>query len=128
MALTDLKCRSAKASGKDYQLADGDGLSLRVRAKGTKLWRYQYRLDGKTFKFAYGNYPEISIIDARKLHLAARQLIESGRHPGELLDSHLAKRMILEGYGIKQLESKAMEARNCALLDSRMTFGEAARR
>jgi len=30
---------------------------------GTKLWRYEYRLEGRKQKFSYGNYPEISLAD-----------------------------------------------------------------
>ncbi|MFT0532606.1 Arm DNA-binding domain-containing protein [Castellaniella hirudinis] len=39
--LTDLKIRTASPSTKEYLLADGDGLYLRVRAS-SKSWLYRY--------------------------------------------------------------------------------------
>ncbi|WP_432722272.1 tyrosine-type recombinase/integrase [Jeongeupia wiesaeckerbachi] len=128
MPLTELQCKNAKPSGKEYQIADGDGLTLLVREKGTKLWRYEYRLNGKKTKISYGNYPELSISDARKLHAVARHLVELGRHPAEVLDSFENKRMILSGHSLKETEAKAEHDAAEALLNARMTFGEAADR
>jgi len=36
MPITDLQCRNAKVTGKDYTKADGDGLFLIIRSKGAK--------------------------------------------------------------------------------------------
>jgi integrase len=128
MALTELQCKKAKATGKDYQMADEDSLSLLVRAKGTKTWRYEFRLEGKKQKFTHGNYPEISLADARTLHAVARRMVELGRHPTEVLDDGAAKRAILAGQGLVEIEDAQRKAREQAELASRMTFGEAAGR
>jgi hypothetical protein len=102
--LTDTEIKKLKATGKDYQKADSKGLVLIIRGAGAKLWRYEYRLDGKKFKVSYGNYPEISLSDARKIHTIARQLVEFGKHPATLLDKPEAKQMAIDGYGIKDIE------------------------
>jgi len=45
--LTDHLCKSAKPSEKDRKMFDGHGLYLFVSAKGAKVWRMAYRVDGK---------------------------------------------------------------------------------
>lgn len=41
--LSDLKVKAAKPQEKDYVLSDGDGLQMRVRSNGSKLWNFNYR-------------------------------------------------------------------------------------
>ncbi|MGX1172932.1 integrase arm-type DNA-binding domain-containing protein [Pseudomonas sp. R151218B TE3479] len=36
--LSDLKIKAAKPKAKDYILTDGNGLQLRVRTNGSRLW------------------------------------------------------------------------------------------
>ncbi|MGU5540246.1 Arm DNA-binding domain-containing protein, partial [Aeromonas hydrophila] len=36
--LTDSKLRTAKPEAKEYSLGDGDGLYLRVKPNGARLW------------------------------------------------------------------------------------------
>ncbi len=40
--LSDVKVKAAKPKEKDYILTDGDGLQMRVRANGSKLWNFNY--------------------------------------------------------------------------------------
>src|SRR4051812_37748655 len=79
--LSDAAARSAKPSDKPYKLAAGGGLYMEVTPKGSKLWRWKYRLAGKENRFAIGAYPHISLKQARDKRDAARQLVESGIHP-----------------------------------------------
>ena len=60
MALSDVAVRNAKARAKEYKLSDSGGLYLLVTAKGGKLWRLKFRVDGREKKLAIGPYPEIS--------------------------------------------------------------------
>jgi len=128
MSLTDTQIKKSKALEKDYQLADGDGLSLVIRKKGTKTWRYEFRLNGKKEKYGYGNYPDISLVDARKIHAVARQLVALNQHPSTLLDDPQAKKMIVDGHGVKTLEEHVKAAQEKAALQALTTFGEAAGR
>jgi len=64
--LSDPEIRHAKPANKIYKLADGGGLYCSVLTTGTKTWRYNYRIFGKHKTFTIGNYPEISLSDARK--------------------------------------------------------------
>lgn len=129
MPLNDPQCRKAKITGTEYQIPDGGGLSLVIRAKGTKTWLYQFRLaDGTKSKLRLGGYPEVSLADARLLHAVARQAIELGRNPCELMDSPDAKRVILDGDGLKGLEALLAAKEEASTLAARMTFGQAAER
>ena len=65
MSLTDAKIRASKPALKPSKLADGGGLYLEVRPSGAKLWRYRYRIAGKENIFAIGEYPAISLAEAR---------------------------------------------------------------
>lgn len=81
MPLTDVRIRQAKPAAKAYKLADGGGLYLLVSPAGSKLWRYKYRLGGVENVYAIGSYPALSLLDARREHLAARDLVDAGGHP-----------------------------------------------
>jgi hypothetical protein len=63
MALTELKCKNAKAADKDYPLPDEKGLRLLVRKTGSKTWQLRYRrpTDNKADIVTIGSYPEISL-------------------------------------------------------------------
>ncbi len=81
--LTDTRIRNAKPSSKDYKLSDGEGMHLLVTTTGSKLWRMQYRFDGKQKTLSFGKYPYISLVDARKLREAAKQQLARGTDPME---------------------------------------------
>lgn len=95
-------------------------------AGGGKFWRYEYRLDSKKFRYRLGSYPEISLSDARKIHAVARQLVEFGKHPATLLDNPGAKQMVIDGHGIKEIESHAAATKEAQAVQALMTFGDVA--
>ena len=128
MSLTDTEIRKIKATGKDYQKADAKGLVLIIRGAGAKFWRGEFRLDGKKYKYGYGNYPEISLTNARKIHAVARELVQFGRHPSILLDAAGALQMIIDGFGIKEIEAHANATKDLELTQALMTFGDAAQK
>ena len=124
--LTDTEIKKLKATGKEYQRADGKGLVIVIRAKGEKFWRYEYRIDNKKLKFGYGNYPQISLSDARKIHEVARQLVAFNKHPASLLDSPNAIQMIIDGCSIKEIEAQAVVIEEAEAIKALATFGDAA--
>src|SRR3546814_1826182 len=81
MALTDLRIRNAKATGKVYNLGDYDGLSLFFSAKGSKAWHFRYSWLGKRSRMSLGTYPELSLRDARTMRDEPRALIAKGINP-----------------------------------------------
>lgn len=83
MALSDTFVRQAKYSGAKAgdKHTDGDGMHLLVTATG-KYWRLSYRFLGKQKTLALGVYPEVSLAEARKKRVAARQRLADGVDPG----------------------------------------------
>ncbi|MXO65304.1 tyrosine-type recombinase/integrase [Altericroceibacterium endophyticum] len=81
MAINDTLIRAAKPREKDWKLADEKGLYLLVTAKGSKLWRVKFRINGKEKKLSLGAYPEISLKEARRLRDEARTTLAEGADP-----------------------------------------------
>jgi integrase len=81
MALTDTAIRSIKAGPKPQKLSDGGGLHLFVPSTGSRLWRLQYRFDGKQKTLALGSYPDITLKLARERRDAAKSLLSEGVDP-----------------------------------------------
>jgi len=81
MALSDLVVRQAKTTGKAYTLPDIDGLSLAVTPTGNKSWHFRYYWLGKQKRMSLGNYPEVSLRDARTLRDEARALVAKDINP-----------------------------------------------
>lgn len=79
--LSDVQINKAKAKGKDYKLSDGGGLFLLITPSGGKLWRFQYRFNGKQKLLALGQYPAVSLADARQRREDARKLLANGQDP-----------------------------------------------
>lgn len=80
--LSDMKIQKAKSKDKNVTLFDGGGLFLMVTPTGGKLWRFKYRYDGKQKLLAFGTYPEISLLDARKRRDEARSQLAHNIDPG----------------------------------------------
>lgn len=81
LLLTELACRSAKATGNPVKYADAKGLYLFVTPGGLKSWRMKYRFDGKEKKLTFGRYPEMSLREARRARDEAKQLIRNCKDP-----------------------------------------------
>ena len=70
--LTATSVKQAKPRDKAFSLVDGGGLYLLVKRAG-KYWRYNYRHCGRQKTLALGVYPDVSLSEARKRHLMARE-------------------------------------------------------
>lgn len=83
--LTETKIKQATPKEKDYALGDGNGLQMRIRINGSKLWLliYTHPITKKRVTMGFGPYPEISLAQARKMTIEARELIAIGIDPKE---------------------------------------------
>lgn len=72
---------NAKSKDQDYKLLDGYCLFLLVTPTGGKLWRLDYRIGNKRKTMALGQYPAVSLADARKRREDARKLLANGQDP-----------------------------------------------
>ena len=82
MALTDTKLKSLKAKDKSYSVSDDRGLFIEV-LKTKKVWRMRYRLGGKQEKITFGEYPDVSLAEAREQREQARKLVAKGISPAQ---------------------------------------------
>lgn len=81
MALSDIKIKQLKAKDKPYKVFDGRGLYIYVVPNGSKYWRVKYSIDKKENIYTIGEFPEISLHDARvKLH-EIKSLLRQGINP-----------------------------------------------
>jgi integrase len=81
MALSDLKIRKAEIREKPYKLSDGGGLFVLVKPNGSKLWQQKYRHFGKERLLSHGQYPDVSLAQARKKREEARAMVAEGGDP-----------------------------------------------
>ncbi|KTC40620.1 integrase [Pseudomonas sp. ABAC21] len=83
LRLSDRQLKAVKAKDKDYVLSDGDGLQLRVRSNGSMLWNFNYRepVTKNRINMGLGTYPELSLANARKKAIEARELLAQGIDP-----------------------------------------------
>lgn len=94
MALTDTEIRQIKPEDKPRKLIDGEGLCLLVQPTGAKLWRFNFRFDGKHKTLALGAYPALSLAAARKARNSARELLALGIDPAAAKQAAKAARKI----------------------------------
>lgn len=83
--LTDKELKAAKPKDKDYVLSDGDGLQFRVRKNGTTQWNlnYYHPITKKRINLGLGTYPSLTLANARKIALEAKELLAQGIDPKE---------------------------------------------
>jgi len=96
--LTDTQIKNAKPLDKEYSLNDGNGLALRVKPMGSKLWLFNYYrpITKKRTNISLGKYPDLSLAKARVQVAKARELLIDGIDPKEHRENILkAKQAIL---------------------------------
>jgi integrase len=76
--LTAQVVRGLRAKGR---YADGQGLCLDVRSAEHRYWVFRYMRDGRERYMSLGPADALSLVDARRLHTAARALLAKGIDP-----------------------------------------------
>jgi len=82
MPLTDLSIRKLNPRPKYQRFFDGGGLYLEVSPAGGKHWRLKYRFDGKEKRLTFGEYPIVSLKEARIKRDDAKRMLANGIDPG----------------------------------------------
>lgn len=80
MALTALEISRAATGSGPLKLPDGNGLYLYV-TKTTKSWRTDYRIAGRRGTVVHGQYPAMTLSQARERNREAKQLLATGVDP-----------------------------------------------
>ncbi|RZN55834.1 tyrosine-type recombinase/integrase [Avibacterium paragallinarum] len=94
--LTNTQTEKAKYSeGGRNELNDGGGLFLQLTPAGSKIWRIRYDnpATGKRTKLTLGNYPELSLAQARTKREEIRTLLVQGIDPKFYLEQVKAEQV-----------------------------------
>ncbi len=81
--LSDVEIKRAKPKEKQYKLYDGGGLLLIIRPNGKKVFKVRYKLDGKDTEKTLGEYPILSLANARKRLIEIKEMLLEGVNPNE---------------------------------------------
>lgn len=87
--LTNTGIRLAKPKEREFNLADGNGLSLRVKPSGSKHWLFNYThpFTKKRSNLGLGAYPNLSLSEARAKAHTFRTMLANGLDPKEQRDN-----------------------------------------
>ena len=89
--LTALAVERAHRSGEPVLLSDGDGLYLRKQTRDGASWTLRYRFAGKEHWLTLGNYPDMSLAQARIEARQARVLLDKQQNPLDVRRAALAQ-------------------------------------
>ncbi|MFZ4860330.1 MAG: tyrosine-type recombinase/integrase [Desulfuromonadaceae bacterium] len=80
---TERYLASLKPLQKKYVVREGRGFALQVLPTGTKTFMYIFELNKQKGYYPLGNYPAISLADARVAYIDAYKLVKKGIDPRE---------------------------------------------
>ncbi len=89
--LTALAVERAHRSGEPVLLSDGDGLYLRKQTRDGASWTLRYRFAGREHWLTLGNYPDMSLAQARIEARQARVLLDRQQNPLNVRRAALAE-------------------------------------
>jgi integrase len=79
--LKALDVQRAQPRAEPYRMTDTRGLYLWVKPTGTKVWRTNYVIGGKKHLLTLGEFPAMSLADARAARANVRTDVRTGAHP-----------------------------------------------
>ena len=83
MALTEAKIKALAIKEKTYRVADENGLFLEVRPSGSRVWRHRYSFQNRPSIITYGEYPLVTLKEARGKRDGTRSLVAHGVAPSK---------------------------------------------
>lgn len=133
MPLSDSKIRNLKPQERVQKLSDGGGLYLYVPPQGSKLWRMNYRFEGKQKTLSFGPYPAVSLADARAKREEAKAVLRDGSDPSkkakqEKYQQHLASISTFDAIADELLAKDAREGKAETTINKRRWLLGMARR
>jgi integrase len=97
MALTDTKVRTLRSKDVPFKVGDGEGLYILVQPNASKLWRLAYRFFGKQKTLALGQYPAVTLREARRARDVAKESLAKGIDPSSARKTDMRERRIAAG-------------------------------
>jgi integrase len=111
--LTNTEVKQAKPKDKIYTLSDGDGLQLRIKPNGSKLWLFDYRrpYTNKRTCLSFGSFPELSLAEARGKRKEARELLAKDIDPKEHREESNRLSEVAHSNTLKNIATKWLEVK-----------------
>lgn len=81
--LKDTQLRHWINQGNPVAKSDGGGLTFTLSQAGTASWTLRYYVGGKRKEVTLGNYPDITLSEARRLASAHRAAVDQGADPAK---------------------------------------------
>ena len=81
--LSDTKVKTLKPKEKSYRILDAERLYIEVRPTGKKIWRFKFVLNGREGTISFGEYPAVTLQEARKLKEEAQAKLAKGLNPAQ---------------------------------------------
>lgn len=79
--LTNTTLQNLKPMAKEYIKSDGQGLYIRVKPNGAKIWYFAYKYLRKHKKISLGSFPDLSLAKAREIAQEYRTLLVQNVDP-----------------------------------------------
>lgn len=81
--LTDAKLRklNGKPIDKRTEIADANGLSVRITPNGVIVFQYRYKIGGRPRRMTLGQYDQLSLKEAREMVSDYKKLLSLGKDP-----------------------------------------------
>ena len=83
--LTDLSIKQAILKAKDtiktVKISDGGGMYLQIQPNGSKYWRMNCRINRKQITLAFGVWPIVTLMEARRKQEEAKERTDKGINP-----------------------------------------------
>lgn len=115
--LTNTEVKSAKPKEKEYNLNDGDGLALRIKPNGTKIWLFNYfkPYSKKRTSISFGMYPTVTIKMARDKREEAKVLLNDKIDPKEQRDEDTRTKELAQSNSLEHIASSWLEVKKAKI-------------
>ncbi len=118
--LTNTEVKNSKPREKEFNLVDGDGLALRVKPNGSKLWVFIFLrpYTKKRTSLSFGSYPTVSLAEARTKRNDARELLAKDIDPKEHRDETSRLNDIAHNNTLEYIAKKWLEVKKSTVSDN----------
>lgn len=118
--LTDTEIKRAKHKEREFNLADGNGLALRVKPSGAKQWLFNYAhpITKKRSNLGLGAYPDLSLSEARAKAQAFKAMLANGLDPKEQRDDEQRQKEEAHANTFEQVARKWLTLKQAKVSDT----------
>ncbi len=118
--LTNTQVEKTKPKDKEYNLFDGEGLMLRVKPSGIKSWllNYYHPVTKKRKNQTLGQYPALSLANARKKRTEAKELLAQDIDPIEAKNEKQSQKSLAASHTLLVVTTAWFELKKTSIAKS----------